>query len=69
MRLRAGPAPERLRPVELQGPPKAPNCPDCGLTMQAKGTRTTMINNKAGRVVTFACERCEQIVQRAAEAS
>jgi hypothetical protein len=34
--------------------------------MQAKGTRTTMIDDKVGPVATFACEDCEQIVQRAA---
>jgi hypothetical protein len=67
MGLRARAAPEPLRLVEAHGPAKAPNCEGCGLPMQAKGTRTTMINSKAGTVVTFACERCEQIVQRAAE--
>ena len=63
MRMTMVAAPERwsdLRPSALQP------CPGCGLPMQAKGTRTTVIEDKIGPVATFACEDCEQIVQRPA---
>lgn len=68
MRLRTGSA-SHQPPAEPKGPIAEPTCPSCGQPMQAKGTRMTVISNEVGSVATFLCERCERIVQRAAEPS